>query len=233
MQAEAMLRHGPTAAISVALGRQIDRLTDLRPRTIHYAIAAVLALVSAVFAEVHFADLGHGTHLLFFLLVACAAAVRWSPGPAALGVVVAAVASAVAAFSALGPPDPIQKVLSQLAMFLLVGLGYLAVLSAAISARRRLRLVSSVPRPIVEPLTARELDVLRLAAAGMTTEEIGERLYLSHNTVKTHLSHSYAKLDARSRSQAVRAALHCGCLTSDDICPHASAPAAAGKTSKG
>ena len=54
----------------------------------------------------------------------------------------------------------------------------------------------------------------------MSVREIADLLVVSPNTVKTHLSHAYGKLDARNRSQAVRAALHCGCIASSDICPH-------------
>jgi DNA-binding NarL/FixJ family response regulator len=54
----------------------------------------------------------------------------------------------------------------------------------------------------------------------MSVHDIADLLVVSPNTVKTHLSHAYGKLHARNRSQAVRAAIHCGCLASSDICPH-------------
>jgi len=56
-------------------------------------------------------------------------------------------------------------------------------------------------------LTDRELDVLRLLAAGLANREIGERLYLSSETVKTHLGNIYRKLGVDGRTQAVVAAL--------------------------
>ncbi len=73
---------------------------------------------------------------------------------------------------------------------------------------------------LAETLTSRELEILRVAATGMAVEEVARRLCLSPNTVKTHLTHIYAKLGVRGRSDAVRAALHAGCLTPADICPH-------------
>ena len=73
---------------------------------------------------------------------------------------------------------------------------------------------------LLEPLTARELEVLHLAATGISVDEIARRLYVSPNTVKTHLTHIYGKLGVRGRSEAIRAALHCGCLSPEDICPH-------------
>ncbi|OLT45491.1 DNA-binding response regulator [Saccharomonospora sp. CUA-673] len=50
-----------------------------------------------------------------------------------------------------------------------------------------------------EPLTARELDVVRATAQGRTNTEIGEELYLSLSTVKTHLASVQAKVGARNR----------------------------------
>lgn len=77
---------------------------------------------------------------------------------------------------------------------------------------------------MAEPLTERELEVLRIAATGESVAGIADLLFLSPNTVKTHLSHAYSKLGAPNRSGAVRAALNCGCLTSSDICPYPPRP---------
>ena len=77
-----------------------------------------------------------------------------------------------------------------------------------------------LPPALVEPLTDRELEVLRLAATGIAVKAIGAQLYLSPNTVKTHLTHAYAKLGVRGRSDAIRAGLHHGLLAPADICPH-------------
>ncbi len=65
---------------------------------------------------------------------------------------------------------------------------------------------------LIEPLTPREQEVLALAASGLPTGEIARRLYLSRNTVKTHLAHAYGKLGAHNRAEAVAAALHSGTL---------------------
>lgn len=56
-------------------------------------------------------------------------------------------------------------------------------------------------------LTNRELDVLRLAAQGLTDVEIGERLYISSRTVSQHLRSLYGKLQIRSRAAATRFAI--------------------------
>jgi DNA-binding CsgD family transcriptional regulator len=52
-----------------------------------------------------------------------------------------------------------------------------------------------------ESLTPTELEVARQAAAGLTNPEIAQRLFVSRATVKTHLSHVYAKLDLTNRAQ--------------------------------
>jgi DNA-binding NarL/FixJ family response regulator len=51
--------------------------------------------------------------------------------------------------------------------------------------------------------TARESQVLQLVSEGLANREIGERLYLSEETVKSHVRHLLAKLQARSRAHAV------------------------------
>jgi two-component system nitrate/nitrite response regulator NarL len=61
-------------------------------------------------------------------------------------------------------------------------------------------------------LTTRELDVLELAADGLSTREIADRLFLSSTTVKTHLEHIYEKLGVSSRAAAVALALRRGDL---------------------
>lgn len=62
----------------------------------------------------------------------------------------------------------------------------------------------------VESLTERELDVLRLAARGMTNRKIGHDLGISHRTVQGHLASVYEKLDVSSRTEAVTEALRRG-----------------------
>jgi two-component system nitrate/nitrite response regulator NarL len=79
-----------------------------------------------------------------------------------------------------------------------------AGLAREIRARREL-----ADRPL---LSARELDVLRLAADGLTTADIGAQLHLSTATVKSHLARAYEKLDVTDRAAAVAQALRRGLL---------------------
>ncbi len=62
---------------------------------------------------------------------------------------------------------------------------------------------SFIPQPLVEPLTARELEVLRLLADGASNGEIAQRLIVSLSTVKKHISNIFGKLEAQSRTQAI------------------------------
>jgi DNA-binding NarL/FixJ family response regulator len=68
---------------------------------------------------------------------------------------------------------------------------------------RLLDAVSPAPAPPpAVPLTDRELQILRLIAAGATNRQIATRLHLSQGTVKNHISHILARLDLRDRTQA-------------------------------
>lgn len=70
-------------------------------------------------------------------------------------------------------------------------------------------------RRVLDPattLTQRELDVLRLAAAGLSNSQIAAELYITLATVKTHLAHTYAKLGVSSRTAAIAAARERGLI---------------------
>jgi LuxR family maltose regulon positive regulatory protein len=80
---------------------------------------------------------------------------------------------------------------------------YTARLLAAFEGRTADQEQAVTPSPLIEPLSERELEVLKLVARGLTNREIASRLFLSLNTVKAHTRNIYGKLGVHSRTQAV------------------------------
>lgn len=93
-----------------------------------------------------------------------------------------------------------------------------ALLSPAVT-KRVIERFTRIPRPSAPPgledLTARELEVLRLVAQGLSNEEIGQHLFIGETTVKTHVTHVLQKLDLRDRVQAVVLAHQAGLFEDD------------------
>ena len=86
-------------------------------------------------------------------------------------------------------------------------------LTAALLDGARAHPLPAAPEPVlVEPLTPRETEVLRLMAAAYTNREIAEALGTAEGTVKIHVSNILAKLGARDRTHAVLRALEGGVL---------------------
>jgi NarL family two-component system response regulator LiaR len=77
------------------------------------------------------------------------------------------------------------------------------------------------PKPseerIAELLSERELEVLKLAAKGMSNKDIAEQLFLSVRTVQTHLANIFTKLDVGSRTEAILYGLRRGWFTLEDL----------------
>lgn len=78
-----------------------------------------------------------------------------------------------------------------------------AVLAPAVAQR----IVQRMRGPAGDALTAREIDVLQLAARGRSNREIADELFVSATTIKAHLAHIYTKLDVADRTAAVTTAL--------------------------
>jgi DNA-binding NarL/FixJ family response regulator len=85
-----------------------------------------------------------------------------------------------------------------------------AVLSPPIASKVLNQMRRDAPH---EPLSRRELEVLRLVARGRSNREIAAELFIGEATVKTHLLHLYAKLGVKDRAAAVAAAFESGVLT--------------------
>jgi LuxR family maltose regulon positive regulatory protein len=92
---------------------------------------------------------------------------------------------------------------------------YVAGLLAALGAEDPSRagsLPPGAPGHLAEIVSEREIEVLRLLASGTANREIAEKLFLSLDTVKTHLKHIYSKLGVHSRTQAVAQARELGLI---------------------
>jgi DNA-binding NarL/FixJ family response regulator len=106
---------------------------------------------------------------------------------------------------------------------LIRGVRAVAAGDALLSPRVTRRLISEFatrpPRPReateLAVLTAREREVLALVGAGLSNEEIGERLYMSPATAKTHVSRAITKLGVRDRAQLIVLAYQTGLVSPD------------------
>jgi NarL family two-component system response regulator LiaR len=72
-------------------------------------------------------------------------------------------------------------------------------------------------KPTTDPLTAREVEVLRLIAQGMSNKEIASKIFVAEWTVRTHVSNILSKLQLASRTQAALYALRSGLASLDDV----------------
>ena len=94
-----------------------------------------------------------------------------------------------------------------------------ALLSPAIT-KRVIKQFTRIPRPTppkeFHELTAREQEVFRLIADGLSNTEIAEELHISDTTVKTHITHILQKLNLRDRVQAVVLAYQAGLIAKDE-----------------
>ena len=83
-----------------------------------------------------------------------------------------------------------------------------AVLAPSVAAL----LMGRVRRPAPDPLSPREIEVLRLVSAGATNREVAAKLFLTEATIKSHLLNIYTKLGVNDRAAAVTEAFHRGLL---------------------
>ncbi|MBA7628476.1 Transcriptional regulatory protein DegU [subsurface metagenome] len=94
-----------------------------------------------------------------------------------------------------------------------------SVLHPVIARRVIDRLVSPSPTETqtTEPLSEREIEVLKLAAKGISNKDIAEQLFLSPRTVQAHLGNIFNKLGVASRTEAILYGLRRGWLTLEDL----------------
>ena len=95
-----------------------------------------------------------------------------------------------------------------------------ALLSPAVT-RRVIGAFTRMPRPTppreLDDLSARERDVFRLIAQGLSNAQIGQQLFIGETTVKTHVTHILSKLGLHDRVQAVVLAYQSGVFAADEL----------------
>jgi LuxR family transcriptional regulator, maltose regulon positive regulatory protein len=91
-------------------------------------------------------------------------------------------------------------------------------------AGRKLASPPAGPPPPLEPLSGSEVRVLRYLPTNLSMRQIGSELYVSHNTVRTHVTHLYEKLGAHSRAEAVDRARALGLLAPSPFRVRAAGP---------
>jgi LuxR family maltose regulon positive regulatory protein len=74
-----------------------------------------------------------------------------------------------------------------------------------------------VTQGLIEPLTTRELEILKLIEAGCSNQDIANNLVISIATVKRHISNIYIKLGAKSRTQAVSLSKELGLFAQQEL----------------
>jgi DNA-binding NarL/FixJ family response regulator len=97
----------------------------------------------------------------------------------------------------------------------------IATIRAAVFDPKARNVVVGMPREMLEEaegvISARELEILLLAARGLSNRQIAARIHVADGTVKRHLSNTYHKMEVGSRGEAVRVALLKEWITISDI----------------
>jgi LuxR family maltose regulon positive regulatory protein len=109
--------------------------------------------------------------------------------------------------------QPMAHLLAQVSAYTTASSSYLQQLQAAITPAPPIDATpQQTARPLLNPLTPREQEVLALLANGLSNQQIAERLVISPNTAKRHIKHLLAKLSVTNRTRAVTRARELGLL---------------------
>jgi DNA-binding CsgD family transcriptional regulator len=205
--------------LRAGIDRAITRIRTLRAGPlVRYGAPVLLAVAAIVAAELSRSILPGGGVFLILLLPVLLSSLVLGVGSGAVALLLGAIGAWL-----LVPitGHPWLSDTAHLARFgLYAGEGAL-ILALAFALRRTAQrahgpaILTLPPTQSLEPPTAREREVLALAASGLSTRAIGERLFLSENTIKSHLARIYGKLGARNRAEAVSAGLQAGWITAD------------------
>ena len=215
--AEAWAReHAPSNSGGITYLREIEYFVLARVHVATGDTAAALPLLAEI-AEAAERERRPGSVLKARALQALALSAAGQPAPARLALREALRQAApegfVRTFVDLG--EPMANLLTQSAERRAQNsqLGsYVHQLLMAFSAPPAQQSSEASTLRLIEPLSARELEVLRLVAAGLSNQEIAEALVVALSTVKKHINGIYSKLGVRSRTQALARARELGLL---------------------
>ena len=210
---EGVRPQGPRGRISCA--PRNSRLASASPQapSLRFGLAVAAALVAVGLVD-STADIlpGGGAFLLLLLpVMVVSLGLGVSAGLLTLGLCALGAGLLVPLRGHPWLSDPAHLI--RMALYLIEG-ALVAILAVGLRATAK---VADTRPPLtddseLDPMTTRELEVLTLAAAGLKTDEIARQIFVSRNTVKTHLAHTYAKLGARNRAEAVSTALRIGVI---------------------
>jgi DNA-binding CsgD family transcriptional regulator len=210
-----------------------------RSKAARYAVAALSVVAGITIRDLLLPGAGETSPFLTSILPVLFAALMGGFGPAVLAVALSGLLAALLYLPPVGHPavdNPDD--LFRLSGFILEGLAAAAIGSIArrsllgqqplASASDRVHVLLRLQRAagglasdasLVEPLSEREVEVMRLVALGLRNDEIAATLFVSGNTVKTHLAHAYAKLGVRGRTEAVARCAALGLLDGQAATP--------------
>lgn len=213
-----------------------------RHATVRYGLPIVLVAVTAVLRLVVVPEVSRSSPFLLSAAIVLASALVGGLGPGIVATVV------LAALALLDLPPVGELAVGEtvdafrIGLFLVEGL-FVAfagtLLRRQFMERRRATRVARAPvadhradsvtpqtaePPLAEPLSTREVEVMRHVAAGLRNDEIARAMFITTNTVKSHLAHAYAKLEVTNRTQAVARCAALGLLEPSTSEPHEREP---------
>lgn len=211
------------ASVSTVAAEAMTRLAvrDSKPG-VRYILTFVAVLLTGAAVVVAMPEGAHHGLLQFLLPPVVLLALAFGLSAGLLAVAVASVAGWAYLVVAVADPLSDGRLVAEAVLAVLLGVTAVVLVAAMRnSLRDRVARGPIATRPLAQfgpdPLTPREIEVLQLAASGLSVRELAALLSVSPNTVKSHLEHAYDKLGAHNRAQAVAAGLGAGCFNESAV----------------
>lgn len=206
------------ASVSTVAAEAVVRLAvrHSKPR-VRYFLTFVAVLMTATAVVMAVPQGAHHGLLQFLLLPVVAVALAYGLSAGLLAVALASVVGWAYLIAAVAEPLSDARLVAEAVLVLLLGVTAVVLVAAMRDLLRHavvrgLLFTQPLPQSGPDPLTQREIEVLQLAASGLSVRELAAVLRVSPNTVKSHLEHAYDKLGVHNRAQAIAAGLGAGCF---------------------